>query len=275
MGAAVDHVHHRHGQDVRIVVHHPPVEREFAASGRSLGDCEGHPENRIRSEAGLVRRAVELDQRAIERLLFVGVEAHDRSRDLGLDVPHCAEHASASVHVLVAVTKLDRLECTGGCTRRDNGPPECALLQRDVDFDGRVAPRVEHLTRAYAFDRGGGYRKSSLARSKYRSCSSSASPGNDFPSPAARSSARSTRSTKRRVMVRKASSGSTFSRRATFTAAKKTSPISSKTWECASVSGAGAPASASASFSSRISSSRSASAPAVSGYSKPIAAARR
>src|SRR5437667_5469451 len=55
-------------------------------------------------------------------------------------------------------------------------------------------------------------------------------------------------------MARRASSGSTFSRRATLTAAKNTSPISSNTCAGGSVSGATSPTSASASFSSRTSS---------------------
>ena len=64
---------------------------------------------------------------------------------------------------------------------------------------------------------------------------------NTRPSTLASSSARSTRSANRFAIVRSASSGSTFSRRATLTAANSTSPSSSKTCGSGSASGSGLP----------------------------------
>ena len=45
-----------------------------------------HAEDGVRAEAGLVRRAVELDERAVELGLVVGVDAVDRGGDLAVDV---------------------------------------------------------------------------------------------------------------------------------------------------------------------------------------------
>src|SRR5439155_22920205 len=240
-----------------------------------LGGGERHAENRVGAEPGLVLRSVELDQPRVERPLVLGVEPHNSRRQLRIDIANGPENALAAIHALVAVAQLDGLELSGRRARRNSRASGRARLERDVHLDRRVAARVEDLAPVHACDRGGAHSNSSLARSKYRSCSSRGSAANDFPSSAAERSARSTRSTKRRDIARRASSGSTFSRRATLTAAKSTSPISANTCAGGSVSGTSSSASASASFSSRNSSSRSASAPAVSGYSKSTAGARR
>src|SRR5205814_6816188 len=119
--------------------------------------------------------------------------------------------------------------------------PDLARLHLDLDLDRRVAARIEDLP---GLERGdlGGQRIVSLAASKYRSCSSSGSSEKTSPSPFASSSARSTLSAKRLAIDLNASSGSTFSRRATLTAAKRTSPTSSNTCGSGSASGAGSPA---------------------------------
>ena len=77
--AAVEHVHHRHRQDVR--------RRRRRGSATAAGRCSAaaalrrgqrHAEDRVGAEARLVRRAVELDQRAVEARLVGRVAAASR-----------------------------------------------------------------------------------------------------------------------------------------------------------------------------------------------------
>ena len=78
MHAAVDHVHHRHGQRRRAGAAEIAVERHARVGRGGLRGRERDAEDRVRAEPALVRRAVELDQRAVERLLVGRVEPDDR-----------------------------------------------------------------------------------------------------------------------------------------------------------------------------------------------------
>src|SRR5262249_59484493 len=51
-----------------------------------------------------------------------------------------------------AVAQLQRLAAAGGRAGRDGGPAGAAPRQRALDFDGRVATRVEDLPRHHLFD---------------------------------------------------------------------------------------------------------------------------
>ena len=64
MGAAVDDVHHRHRQHVGAGAADIAVERQVRFLRRRLGDREADAQDGVGAQAGLVRRAVELDQRA-------------------------------------------------------------------------------------------------------------------------------------------------------------------------------------------------------------------
>ncbi len=84
--AAVDDVHQRHRQDVRVRAADPAVERQAGVGGRRLRDGERGAEDRVRAEPRLRRRPVELDQRAVDLALVGGVEPDERVRDLAVDV---------------------------------------------------------------------------------------------------------------------------------------------------------------------------------------------
>src|ERR1041384_4340801 len=72
---------------------------------------ERDAEDRIRAEAALVRRSVEVDERAVERLLMV-LRAGDRLRDLAVHVRHRLPDALAAP-LGAAVAQLDRLVHAG------------------------------------------------------------------------------------------------------------------------------------------------------------------
>ena len=85
MNPAVDDVHHRHRQGAREDAADIAVERLREVGGGRLGAGEADAEDRVGAEPGLVRRAVELDQHAVERQLVLGVEAGERIEDLAVD----------------------------------------------------------------------------------------------------------------------------------------------------------------------------------------------
>ena len=161
---AVDDVQQGHRQDVRLRAAHPAVERNPGIRRGCLGGRERRSQDRVRPEASLVLRAVERDERGIDRALVGGVEADERRPDLVPDVPHRLEDALAEILLRIPVPQLDGLETAGRGTRRDRSAADRARPELDVDLDGRVSPRVEDLPRMHGGDLAA--HRSSFARSK-------------------------------------------------------------------------------------------------------------
>jgi hypothetical protein len=111
--------------------------------GRSFSHGERHAENGIGAEPPLVGRAVERDQRLVDLGLLLGIHTAERVVDLTVDRIDRLAHALAAVARLVAVAQLDRLVRAGGRPGRHRGAALRAVLEQDVDFDGRIAAAVE------------------------------------------------------------------------------------------------------------------------------------
>ena len=136
----------------------------------------------------LVRGAVELDHRLVERALLGGAGAGQRLGDLAVDVGDRPRDALAGPGV-AAVAQLDRLELAGRGAGGHRGAAARAGLERDLDLDRRVAARVEDLARVDGGD--GAHGRASLltamakrvrARRSFAgraalSCGASAAPG--------------------------------------------------------------------------------------------------
>ena len=86
MRAAIDDVHHRHGQRVGSGAAQVAIERGALRHGRRARGRHGNRQDGVGAEASLVRRAVERDHRAIDFALLGGVLAVQRGGDLTVDV---------------------------------------------------------------------------------------------------------------------------------------------------------------------------------------------
>ena len=96
------------------------VQRQALLGGGGARGGQRDAEDRVGAEARLVRRAVELDQRAVEARLVERVEADERLGDLAVDVADRLRDALAAPGV-AAVAQLDRLELAGRRAGRDRG----------------------------------------------------------------------------------------------------------------------------------------------------------
>ena len=156
MGAAIDDVHHRRRQDVRVGAADIAIERKRRGLRRGLGHRHRDAEDRIGAEAGFVRRAVEFDHHGVDVALVGRVEAEQLREDLVIDGSDGLEDALAEVTRLVAVAELDRFVSARGGARGDGGAARRAIFQRDFGFDGRVAPAVEDFAGVDVDDLGHG-----------------------------------------------------------------------------------------------------------------------
>ena len=111
-----------------------------------LGGSQGHREDRVGAQLGLVLGAVQLDHRVVEGFLVGRVLAQQQVADRAVDVGHGFQHALAQVTALVAIAQLEGLAGTGGSTGRRAGAADDAVVQDHVRFNGRVAAGVQDLT---------------------------------------------------------------------------------------------------------------------------------
>ena len=116
MLAAVEDVHHRHRQHMRVR-RQIPVERHALGRGRGMGRGERHTQHRIGAQMGLVLGAVEFDQALVQTGLVVGVASPHLRRDQRGDVADRLQHALAAVALGVAVAQFQRLVDPGGGPR--------------------------------------------------------------------------------------------------------------------------------------------------------------
>src|SRR5690606_35869355 len=120
-------------------------QRQVGRLGSGLSHGEAHTENRVRTEARLVRGAIQLDHDGVHDALIGGVETLDLRTDLVDDGVNGLLHALAEVTRLVAITQLVGLECTSGCAGGNGGTFDRAILQLHLDLDGGVTTRVQNF----------------------------------------------------------------------------------------------------------------------------------
>ena len=113
---AVQDVHQRDGQHVRVGAAQVPVERNALGGGGRARDRERDAEDRVRAEPGLVRRPVQREQVIVDHGLIRCVPAGELARDHLVDVRDRLQHALPAVAPLVAVAQLDRLVRARRCT---------------------------------------------------------------------------------------------------------------------------------------------------------------
>ena len=116
VGAAVEHVHHRRRQHVGVGAADVAEQRQAPLVGRGVGDGEGHAEDGVGAEAGLVVGAVEIEQDLVDAALVGGLEAEEGVGDLAVDV--CRRRRARPCHRSGRHRRGARPPRTGRCRRR-------------------------------------------------------------------------------------------------------------------------------------------------------------
>ena len=138
MRAAIDDVHHRHRQDMRLDAADIAVERQAGGIRRRLGDGERHAEDGVGAEpapCSACRRARSSSRRSRPglrrrcRSMASKISPLTLSTALSTPLPQIAR--------LVAVAQFDRLMGAGRGARGHGGAADRAVLEDDIDLDGR------------------------------------------------------------------------------------------------------------------------------------------
>jgi hypothetical protein len=145
--AAVDDVHHRHGQDVRVRPADVAEQLQPAGLRGRLGHGQRDPEDRVGAEARLVRGAVQVEQPLVDDALVDGLQPGQLRPDLVEHGRHGLLDALAPVPRRVAVAQLHGLVLARRRPRRDGGrasvPSSSATSTSTVGL-----PRESRISRA-------------------------------------------------------------------------------------------------------------------------------
>ena len=143
VGAAVDDVHHRHGQDMGVESAEVAVQRDFEGGGGGAGHGHGDAEHGVGAELGLGLGAVEGDHGGIHGGLVAGIHADDRLGDQGIDVLDGLEGALAEIALLVAVAQFEGFIGAGRGAGGHGGAAEDAAGEDDIGFEGGIAAGIQ------------------------------------------------------------------------------------------------------------------------------------
>ncbi len=150
--AAVQDIHHRHGQVMAGEAAEEAVERHALRRCRRFCRRERDGEDGVRAELRLVLRAVEREHHAVDGVDVGGVLATECGRDDLVDILHGAAHALAAVFRLVAVAQLVGLELARRGAGGHRRPADSPRGQRHLRLDRRIAARVDDLSANYIDD---------------------------------------------------------------------------------------------------------------------------
>ena len=144
--AAIENVHHGNGQG--LGVHAADVVIKALAGGFGCCACAGerYAEDGVCAEARLVGGSVYLDEHLVDAGLIEDVQADHGLGDLAVYVLNCLADALAAVTALVAVAQLACFVHAGGCAGGNGCTADGAVIEGDLDLDGRVAARVKDLS---------------------------------------------------------------------------------------------------------------------------------
>ena len=139
MAAAVEDIEHGHGETVGDGPAEVAVKGLLGRVGGGAGHREGDAQHGVRAQAGLVRRAVEFDEEAVDGALVGGGLADEGGVDLGVDVLDGLQDALAAVAAGIAITQLDGFVGAGGGARGDCRLSHGAIIEEHRDLHGGVA----------------------------------------------------------------------------------------------------------------------------------------
>jgi hypothetical protein len=161
--AAPEDLDLRHRHKGRVGAADRLVQRHAARRGDRVRRRERDRERRVRAETRLARRAVEVDQEAVERGLVVGGDAAQCARDLAFDIGDRALHVEAAERG-AAVAQLDRLARPLRRARRADRASERAVVERHLGLDRRPAATVPDAACVHRADRSTNAHRASSSR---------------------------------------------------------------------------------------------------------------
>ena len=143
------------GKSVAVLAAQEAVEGDVQIVGGGPGGGDGHRQNGVGAQIGLVLCAVCLDHGLVDGVDVQGVLAAEGAVDDGVHIVHSLGNTLAAKAGLVTVAQLQSLELAGGSARGRGAGAHGAVIQVDVGLNGGIAPGINDLTSDHFFNFGG------------------------------------------------------------------------------------------------------------------------
>ncbi len=114
MGAAVDDIHHGHGQNFGVDPAEVLVQGQAEELSRRAGNGHGRAEHGVGPQAGFVVGVVKVKKGVVHMHLAQGIKAEQSVGDFSSHVFHSFFHTLAVVAFFVAVAQLKGFAAAGG-----------------------------------------------------------------------------------------------------------------------------------------------------------------
>ena len=162
MGATVEDVHHRSGQQAGRESAEVLVQLDAQVIGHGARGCHRDRENRVGSQLALVGRSVQLAHAAVDLALVAGVHAFEFGSDELVHVVDRFQNALADVARLVAIAQFDGFVLAGGRSAGNGSAASRAASENDVGFNGWISAGIQNFACDDQFDLS--HRYESLSR---------------------------------------------------------------------------------------------------------------
>ena len=153
MSAAVDDVHHGGGHDFCVDSAEILIQGQAQKFGRGAGCGEGDAQHGVGAEAGLVVRAVEVEQGGVHLHLAQGVKADNGFGNFSVHMFHGLGDALSFIAGRVAIAQLKRFPCAGGGSGGHGGAAHMAGFQTHFHFHSGVAAGIQNFAGPYRSNR--------------------------------------------------------------------------------------------------------------------------
>ena len=149
--ATIDDVHHRHRQNMGVGSAEVAPQGQLEIIGCCLGHGQAGAEDGVGAEPALVVRSVQRAESDVDGPLLEGIDAVEEIGNLTVHETDGGVDTLAQV-AAPTVAQFYGLVFAGRGTRRHRCPAGRPAVQGDLDFDSRVASRIEDFTAGDADD---------------------------------------------------------------------------------------------------------------------------
>ena len=144
--ATVEDVHHRDGQDMAVAATNVAIKFLTGLLSGGLGAGEGNAEDGVGTEIALVGSGIQFNHTGINGSLVGNFHSHNLFSDILVDMVHSLQNTFAEEYGFITVAEFHRFVNTSGSAGGDSSAAHCTSLGININFDSRIASRIEDLT---------------------------------------------------------------------------------------------------------------------------------
>ena len=146
MCAAVQNVHHWHGQLVRLHATNVAIQRHIERRSSRARRSQRYRKNCICTQLGFILAAIDLQHLAVNFFLRKRVHSNQRSGNRLVYIANSLQNALPAIALRVAVAQFMRFINARRCTGGNQCRSLCSTLEYNLRLHGRIPTRIHHFS---------------------------------------------------------------------------------------------------------------------------------